>query len=162
MEVMLWFHEHFQHFSSLMQEKESDNEDDGENEDETEFHVLQPNLKEEPPASVDELSVLKEEEHASFKVERRKLIDYSGRFNPLKEEVTVKREIDEGSTWFKSILKRIPHAAPRKERVIFPEETHTDSKPPRFDLSNTLELEESYSGLFLEENVIHTFTKDYF
>ena len=65
MEVMLWFHEHFQHFSSLMQEKESDNEDDGENEDETEFHVLQPNLKEEPPASVDELSVLKEEEHAS-------------------------------------------------------------------------------------------------
>ena len=70
-----------------MQEKESDNEDDGENEGETSFHVMQPNLKEVPFASVDEISLLKDEEHAGFKVERRKLIDHSGRFNPLKEEV---------------------------------------------------------------------------
>lgn len=161
MEVMLWFHEHFQHFSSLMQEKESDNEDDGENEGETSSHVMQPNLKEVPLASVDEISVLKEEEHAGFKVERRKLIDHSGRFNPLKEEV---KETDERPILLESVSKQIPCAAPKKTRFILSEETKDLPKPPHvvplFDLPvPKFDFKESYVGPLPEENVITVLLK---
>lgn len=160
MEVMVWFYEHFQKFSCLMQDEEKENEDDGENEDENEFEEEKSSVKETLFTFEDERPTLKGVSRA-FKEERRNLSDHSRRHYHFKEEVISNREREDRPTVSESkSFKSFPFVR-RIERAIPKQETVSDSvSPQRFPYAEPTEIfdiGELSESLLAEENVSNFF-----